>query len=55
MEVKAANNDSAEAGLSIVDMLKQIEVPRELRSRPKEAAKFQMEQLRLKVNECTSI
>jgi hypothetical protein len=31
-------------------MLKQIEVPKELRYNQKEAAKFQMEQLRKKVS-----
>lgn len=40
---------------NIVEMLKQIEVPRELRYNQKEAAKYQMEQLRKKTEEMTGI
>jgi len=40
---------SESAGLNAAELLKQIEIPKELRSNPQEAAKYQMEMLRKKV------
>ena len=40
---------SESAGLNAAELLRQIEIPKELRMNPQEAAKYQMEMLRKKV------
>jgi len=48
----ALSVNEQEGSLNIADMLKTIHVPPEIRFKPAEAAKYQMDQLRLKVCTC---
>lgn len=48
-------SSAEETGLNAAEMLRQIEIPKELRSKPQEAAKYQMEMLRKKTEELTGV
>ena len=50
VETKNLTVTGSDGSLNAADILKQIKVPYEYRNKPAQAAKYQMEQLRLKVS-----
>lgn len=55
VETKNLTVTGSDGSLNAADILKQIKVPYEYRNKPAQAAKYQMEQLRLKTEELTGV